>query len=59
MMDWNLLGGWVTFALVIVALIFSALCYRMIVAILRHVLKFDPESHRRIYEDRRNEDEED
>lgn len=47
MTDWTELGGWITFALALSAFIFSALCYKMLLAIYRHVMKFDP-SYRQV-----------
>lgn len=42
MTDWTELGGWLTFSLALSAFIFSVLCFRMILAIHRHIMKFDP-----------------
>lgn len=42
MNEWNEMGGWITFAMALSAFIFSVLSYRMLLAIYRHVMKFDP-----------------
>lgn len=47
MTEWEATGGWVTFALALSAFVFSALCYRMLLAIYHHVMKFDP-SYRQV-----------
>jgi len=36
------LGSWIMLAMASAALIFSVACFRMILTILRHVLKFNP-----------------